>query len=156
IQRLFCRSKHRRGIGGARVRLLCRRQRRRVRRLRWRRRRAPVAGRVLPQAKLHIVPFELELSNVVLAHHVEYLLDLVEVHGHYSASSSSRCTWVSSSHPRSVTSTSSSMRTPPKPGRYAPGSIVKTMLGMSVTGGRSARGLPTRGSSMKTEPRPWA
>src|SRR4029434_4636601 len=91
--------------------------------------------RILPQPKLDIVALELALGEVVLPHHVENLFDLVEVHGHYSARSSSRCTWVSSSHPSSVTSTSSSMRTPPKPGRYAPGSIVKIMFGRGVTGG---------------------
>ena len=46
-----------------------------------------LAACVLAQAQLHVVALELELREVVLAHHVENLFDFVEIH-HQSASSS--------------------------------------------------------------------
>jgi hypothetical protein len=45
-----------------------------------RHRRRPLPGRVLPHPDLEVVAFELELAQLVLADHVEKLLDLVEIH----------------------------------------------------------------------------
>ena len=79
-----------------------------------RRSRRQVASRMLPDTQLEMVAFELELTELVLAHHFEDLRDLVEIHQKFC---SSRGTEVSTSQPVSVTSTSSSIRTPPKPER---------------------------------------
>ena len=66
-------------------------------------------------------------------------------------------TSVSTSTPASVTSTSSSMRTPPHPGRYAPGSIVKIIPGSTGSSSVSTSGprREIRGSSCTSMPRPW-
>src|SRR5688572_21678102 len=99
----------------------------------------PVAASLFADAQLEIVALELELAQLVFAHHVQDFGDLVEIHAQSPCSpfpqidSSSRGTRVSTSQPLSVTSTSSSMRTPPKPDTYAPGSIVKTIPGWSGT-----------------------
>jgi len=55
--------------------------RRRIGHLRHRRqRRRPRRRGVLAQPQLHVVLFELELSEVVLAHQFQDLLDFVDVH----------------------------------------------------------------------------
>src|SRR5688572_23681980 len=99
---------------------------------------------MLAQSKGFTPALQFELGKLVLAHQFENLFDLV--YGHQSGIRAYG-TDVRTSHPRAVTSTSSSIRTPPHPGRYAPGSIVKTIPGSSSTGATSARGRVTRGSS---------
>ena len=64
--------------------------------------------------------------EVVFANEVKDLLDVFEFH-RVQTDRRSRGTSVSTSHPSAVTSTSSSSRTPPRPSRYAPGSIVQTI-----------------------------
>src|SRR4029078_8307842 len=112
----------------------------------------PLCRRVLAQANRLALALQLELDEVVLAHEFETLFDFV--YGHQSGIRAYD-TDVRTSPPRSVTSTSSSIRTPPHPGRYAPGSIVKTIPGSSSTGAASAGGRVTRGSSCTSRPRPW-
>src|SRR5205814_2765850 len=105
---------------------------------------------VLADFEAQAVVFDLELRQLVLANEVEDLFDLIQVHAanlNPQISMSSVVTSVRTSTPLSVTSTSSSMRTPPHPARYAPGSMVKTIPETSATGCMSARGLPMRGSS---------
>jgi hypothetical protein len=111
---------------------------------------------------LSAVLLEFELGEVVVAHQVQNLLDLVEIHSSvpggpcragpthlqtYPSVRRSLVTEVRTSCPSAVTSTSSSIRTPPRPGRYAPGSMVNTIPGSSCTEGASGRGGPMRGSS---------
>src|ERR1700730_8309144 len=67
------------------------------------------------------VALELELAQLVLANHLQNSIQLVQTHAFGVSSpphraSRSRGTLVSSSPPSPVTSTSSSMRTPPQPG----------------------------------------
>src|SRR5687768_7032771 len=104
----------------------------------------PLGWRMFAQTERLTVALQLELGKLVLAHQFENLFDLV--YGHQSGIRAYG-TDVRTSHPRAVTSTSSSIRTPPHPGRYAPGSIVKTIPGSSGTGATSARGRVTLGSS---------
>jgi hypothetical protein len=53
--------------------------------LRLRARRDPVTAALLPNAKLEVVPLELELAQLVLAHHSQNSRDLVEIHHSISA-----------------------------------------------------------------------
>src|SRR6185436_20967176 len=89
-----------------------------------RRRRGDGAGHgVFPQPELQAFALYFEFREPVLAHEREDFSHVVKIH----SSSRSVVTPVSTSTPCCVTSTSSSIRTPPQPGRYAPGSIVNTM-----------------------------
>src|SRR4029077_13494584 len=105
------------------------------------------AGQVLPDLQSHPVLLNFEFRQLVFADEMENLLECVEVH--QSISSSSVVTSVSISTPVSVTSTSSSIRTPPHPGKYAPGSMVKTIPGRthSCRVSTSGRRWVIRGSS---------
>src|SRR5438128_625929 len=111
--------------------------------------RREAAARIFPQLQPKPFVLDLELGEIVLAHQIEDLLHLVELEFHQShSSSSSVVTSVKTSTPCSVTSTSSSIRTPPQLGRYAPGSIVKTMPGATCSSrvSTSGRRLTIRGS----------
>ena len=88
-------------------------------------------SRIFPNLQPQPVVFDLEFRQIVLANEIENLLQLVEVQSDVRSRiqyfDELRRRVVSTSTPSSVTSTSSSIRTPPQPGRYAPGSIVNTM-----------------------------
>src|SRR5262245_42935344 len=109
---------------------------------------------VLADFQTQTIVLDLELRELVFADQVENLFDLVQVH---QTSIRSVVTSVSTSTPPSVTRTSSSMRTPPHPGRYAPGSIVKIMPDASASSraSTSARRRVMRGSSCTSMPSPW-
>src|SRR3954447_4999737 len=108
---------------------------------------------VLADLQPQPVVLDFELRQIVLAHEVENLFDLVEVH---HTSIRSVVTSVSTSTPVSVTSTSSSMRTPPHPGRYAPGSIVKIIPVATASSSVSTSGRLREilGSSCTSTPSP--
>src|SRR5262249_48103442 len=99
------------------------------------------------------IVLDLELREFVFADQVEDLFDLIQVH---QTSIRSVVTSVSTSTPPSVTRTSSSMRTPPQPGRYAPGSIVKIMPAATASScaSTSGRRLVMRGFSCTSMPSP--
>src|SRR5690606_22799784 len=91
---------------------------------------------------------------LVLPHQRQDLLDLLEVHSRSSgvpwvryAEVSAVGTSVSHSAPSPVTSASSSMRTPPQPARYTPGSIVNTMPGAATSGRGTVPGSGGRSHS---------
>ena len=79
---------------------------------------------LLADTDLDAFLFQLELRKLVLAHQFEQQLDGLDVNVHHPRPGSpstrhnsrhSRDTSVSSVHPSGVTSTSSSIRTPPSP-----------------------------------------
>src|SRR4029077_3026541 len=113
---------------------------------RRRKRRDVRAVDVFPDLQAQAIVLDLELRQFVFAHQVEDLFDLVQVD---QTSIRSVVTSVSTSTPPSVTRTSSSMRTPPQPGRYAPGSIVKIIPGATASSRASTSGRRRvmRGSS---------
>ena len=59
-------------------------------------------------------------------------VDAAREHQVWVMTRSDRSAFVSTRHPPSSTTTSSSIRTPPKPGMYTPGSMVNTMPGSST------------------------
>src|SRR5262252_9318113 len=108
---------------------------------------------VLADFQPQAIVLDLELREIVFADQVEDLFDLVQVH---QTSIRSVVTSVSTSTPPSVTSTSSSMRTPPQPGTYAPGSIVKIMPAATASScaSTSGRRRVMRGFSCTSMPSP--
>ena len=116
-------------------------------------------ARSASQPPLLVAPSQMDFTQPVLFHHFDQLLKLVEIKRsvsgrrgfnhtfpfcrfrgspargpfHEITPPSSRGTQVSTSQPSRVTSTSSSIRTPPIPGRYIPGSTVTTIPGFSTS-----------------------
>src|SRR5688572_16653790 len=115
---------------------------------------------VFPDLDSQTFLLDLEFRQVVLAHEIEDLLQLLDVDDQIS--SNSVVTSVRTSTPLAVTRTSSSMRTPPQSGRYAPGSMVKTIPAATASSGESAisvteapgRRFVIRGSSCTSIPSP--
>src|SRR5262249_5506890 len=73
------------------------------------------AARLLRNLQAKAVLLELELCHLVLAHELQNSLDLVEIHQPISIKAVDA--FVSTSTPSGVASTSSSIRTPPQPGK---------------------------------------
>src|SRR6266566_2786885 len=121
---------------------------------------AALVGRVPTPAHPHRrpdpeqTPTDLDRTKLGrLPQDLHQLRDDVEVHGSQSYTSSKRSVRPSlrSSGPAGARCTSSSMRTPPSPGKYTPGSIVTT----APAGRGSGLIFERRGASCTSSPSPW-